>query len=62
MFFLILNIFYLYSPEQIINIANVNFDSPNALDFDLAYEKILGLLKYEHQQLPVYSFAENARV
>ena len=33
------------SPE-IANIANINFDSPNALDFDLAYEKIQGLLKY----------------
>ena len=35
------------TPEEIINIANVNFDSPNALDFDLAFEKIKGLLKYE---------------
>ena len=35
------------TPEQIANIANINFDSPNALDFDLAFEKIKGLLKYE---------------
>ena len=32
--------------KEIDNIANVNFDSPNALDFDLAFEKVKGLLSF----------------
>jgi len=32
------------SPEDHDNAANYNFDSPNALDFDLAFEKIKELL------------------
>jgi uridine kinase len=34
------------TPEEMDNIANINWDSPNALDFDLAFEKVKGLLKY----------------
>ena len=34
------------SEEDHKDAANYNFDSPNALDFDLAYEKILNLLQY----------------
>jgi uridine kinase len=26
--------------EENLNVSNYNFDSPNALDFDLAFEKI----------------------
>lgn len=43
------------------NPNNYNFDSPNALDFDLAYEKINQLLKYEDIKVPVYDFALNKR-
>lgn len=44
------------SEEQHDNAADYNFDSPNALDFDLAYEKIQGLLRYEDVTIPVYDF------
>ena len=43
------------------NAANYNFDSPNALDFDLAYEKINGLLRYEDVEIPIYDFATHKR-
>jgi uridine kinase len=37
--------------------GNYNFDSPNALDFELAFEKIQGLLRYEDVEIPIYDFA-----
>ena len=49
------------SEEQHNDAANYNFDSPNALDFDLAYEKINGLLRYENVEIPVYDFATHKR-
>lgn len=49
------------TPEEMDNIANINWDSPNALDFDLAFEKVKGLLKYQDQEVPIYSFEKNAR-
>ena len=47
--------------EEHKNAHNYNFDSPNALDFDLAFEKILQLLRYEDVQIPVYDFATHSR-
>lgn len=47
--------------EDHANAENYNFDSPNALDFDLAYEKIKGLLRYEDVEIPVYDFATHKR-
>ena len=35
------------SDEQHEDAGNYNFDSPNALDFDLAFEKIKELLEYK---------------
>lgn len=49
------------SDEQHHDAANYNFDSPNALDFDLAYEKVLQLLRYEDVKIPVYDFATHKR-
>ena len=49
------------SDEDHENAANYNFDSPNALDFDLAYEKILSLLRYEDVSIPIYDFAAHRR-
>ena len=49
------------SEEEHNDAANYNFDSPNALDFDLAYEKIQGLLRYEDVNIPVYDFATHKR-
>ena len=47
--------------EEHNNAHNYNFDSPNALDFDLAFEKVLQLLRYEDVQIPVYDFATHSR-
>ena len=49
------------SDEQHENAANYNFDSPQALDFDLAYEKICELLEYKDIETPVYDFATHKR-
>lgn len=49
------------SDEDHDNAENYNFDSPNALDFDLAYEKILSLLRYEDVDIPIYDFATHRR-
>ena len=42
-----------------MNAQNYDFDSPNALDFDLAYEKIKELLHYQDCEVPVYDFASH---
>jgi len=49
------------SPEDHENAANYNFDSPNALDFDLALEKIKDLLQYKDVELPIYDFVSHSR-
>ena len=49
------------SPEEHDDAANYNFDSPNALDFDLAYEKINELLEYKDVNLPIYDFVSHQR-
>ena len=52
---------FTFSDEEHENANDYNFDSPNALDFDLAYEKIKGLLRYEDVQVPIYDFATHKR-
>ena len=47
--------------EQHDDAANYNFDSPNALDFDLAYEKIKELLTFKDIEVPIYDFATHKR-
>lgn len=49
------------SEEEHNDAANYNFDSPNALDFDLAYEKLKGLLRYEDVEIPIYDFTTHKR-
>jgi uridine kinase len=49
--------FIFFSAEEHENANNYNFDSPNALDFDLAYQKINCLLRYEDVEVPIYDFA-----
>jgi uridine kinase len=51
----------LYSDEEHGAADDYNFDSPNALDFDLAYEKIQQLLNYENVDIPIYDFAAHKR-
>ena len=53
---------YFFSPEDHLNAHNYDFDSPNALDFDLAYEKIRELLHYQDCEVPVYDFTSHTRV
>ena len=50
------------SPEQHKDAENYNFDSPNALDFDLCYSKLKELLEYKDIEIPVYDFATHKRV
>lgn len=38
-----------------------NFDHPDALDFDLAFEKINELLEGKDCQIPTYDFATHSR-
>lgn len=40
---------------------NYNFDHPNALDFDLAFEKIQELVQGRDTYLPCYDFASHSR-
>mmetsp|Transcript_3803 Transcript_3803/g.3549 ORF Transcript_3803/g.3549 Transcript_3803/m.3549 type:complete len:204 (+) Transcript_3803:117-728(+) len=50
------------TPEQMEDIANYNFDSPDSLDFDEMHEAVLKLLDYEDVEIPDYDFSINARV
>ena len=38
-----------------------NFDHPNALDFDLAFEIVKDLLEGKDCQIPIYDFTTNDR-
>lgn len=38
-----------------------NFDHPDALDFDMAYEVLKTLLKGEEAEVPQYCFVNHAR-
>ena len=42
--------------------ANYNFDHPDALDFDLAYEKLNELIDGKDVDIPVYDFALHKRI
>ena len=48
--------------EEHDNAENYDFDSPNALDFDLAYSKISELLTYKDVEIPVYDFTTHSRI
>ena len=43
--------------EQHEDAANYNFDHPEALDFDLAYEKLNELIAGHDVEIPTYDFA-----
>jgi uridine kinase len=46
-----------------VNVAEYNFDHPNAIDFDLAYHTLLALIEGNSQvEIPRYSFTEYARL
>ena len=41
--------------------ADFNFDSPDSLDLDEAYEKLMQLINYEDIDLPIYDFSTHSR-
>lgn len=49
------------SEEEHNDADNYNFDHPNSLDFDLAYECLQKLLKGEGVDIPIYDFTLHAR-
>ena len=55
---------YYYGPndEERKNIQNYNFDRPEALDLDLAYQHLLQLRNGETIEMPVYSFNVSKRM
>jgi uridine kinase len=50
------------SDEDHEDAANYNFDHPDALDFDLAYEKLNELIAGKDVDIPVYDFALHKRI
>ena len=50
------------TPEEHELASEYDFDSPNALDLDKAYESIKQLLAYEDAHVPVYDFVEHHRI
>ena len=51
----------MFSDEDHEDAANYNFDHPNALDFDLAYEKLNELIAGKDVEIPIYDFASHKR-
>jgi uridine kinase len=49
------------SDEEHDDAANYNFDHPNALDLDLAYQKLCELASGKDCEIPTYDFALHKR-
>ncbi len=48
---------------SVVNVAEYNFDHPNAIDFDLAYRTLLALIESNSRvEIPQYSFTEYTRL
>ena len=56
------NYFYGPNDEERKNIQNYNFDRPEALDLDLAYQHLLQLRNGQTIEMPVYSFNISKRM
>ena len=56
------NYFYGPNEEERKNLQNYNFDRPEALDLDLAYQHLLQLRNGETIEMPVYSFNFSRRL
>ena len=50
------------TPEQEKDLANYNFDTPDALDLDLLYEHLNDLMNWKNIEMPTYDFATNKRL
>jgi uridine kinase len=46
---------------QLANVAEYNFDSPTAFDFDDLHNTLLRLLNWETAEIPIYDYVENKR-
>lgn len=42
-------------------VKEYNFDHPNALDFDSAYEHLLSLMEMKTTEIPIYCFKTHSR-
>ena len=51
----------MFSDEEHDDAANYNFDHPNALDLDLAYQKLCELASGKDCEIPTYDFALHKR-
>jgi uridine kinase len=49
------------SEEDHANAENYNFDHPNSLDFDLAYQVLQELIAGRDQRIPIYDFTTHSR-
>ena len=54
-------LFFYNRDDEHENAADYNFDHPDALDFDLAYEKINELIAGQDCEIPTYDFALHKR-
>lgn len=50
-----------YSLADPSNAGNYNFDAPEALDFDAAYEVLSKLMRGEDAEVPIYNFKLHQR-
>ena len=57
-----LDSFYKPFDMTVIDPKNYNFDHPDSLDFDMAYNVLKGLLKGEIVDVPKYCFVTNDRL
>ena len=48
--------------KEKVNIANYNFDRPQALDFDMAFKVLTDLMRGQKAQLPKYCFVTHQRL
>ncbi len=50
-----------FREEEHNNAADYNFDHPNALDFDLAYEVLKQIFNGQDCEIPIYDFTMHQR-
>jgi len=55
------NFYKSLTPEQLQNVSEYNFDSPEAIDMDSLYEKLLKIKNSETVDIPCYDFKSHQR-
>lgn len=61
-FFISINIKKIHRIDNPEDAKDYNFDHPNSLDFDLAYECLLNLMERRPASVPVYNFKTHKRL